>query len=244
MNLTLGFRILVVEDNSLDRQTALQQVNDIGYEAVAVRGGREALEALENLPYGLVLMNCRMPEMDGCETTREIRRREGSRRRVPIVAMSAGALEGDRERCLQAGMDGHLSKPVHRAELERTLCAHAAPIREDVLSELKELLGGNDAAYAKLIGEFLVSEAAAVARMHDAAESGLVQPLGAAAHFIKGACGNFGAQRLSELCALIEEACAQSKTSRARVFVAAAEAEFARVQARLTEPQPQRLSAT
>lgn len=243
MNLTRGFRILIVEDNSIDQQAALQQVNDIGYEADAVRSGREALEALERLPYGLVLMNCRMPETDGCETTREIRRREGTRRRMPVVAMAAGALEGDRERCLQAGMDDSIGKPLRPAELERALCAHAAPIREDVLSELKELLGGNEDAYSKLIGEFLVSEAAAVARMHDAAESGLVQPLGAAAHFIKGACGNFGAQRLSELCAMIEEACAQSKTSRARVFAAEAEDEFARVHARLAEPQPQHLSA-
>jgi signal transduction histidine kinase/CheY-like chemotaxis protein len=233
MRLTRGFRILVAEDNSINQRVALLQLNKLGYEADAVGNGREALEALENIPYGLVLMDCQMPEMDGYETTREIRRREGEKRRVPIVAMTANALEGDRERCLQAGMDDYVGKPVRPAELERALSAHAAPIREEVLRELKVLLGGGDAALSKLIGEFLTTETAAVARMHGAAESGQVQPLGEAAHFIKGASGNFGAKRLSELCASVEEACAQSKASRARLFAAAAEDEFARVRARL-----------
>lgn len=221
-----GLRILVVDDARINQCVALLQLSELGYEADAASNGAEALEAVENIPYGLVLVDCR----DGDVTVREIRRREGKRRRIPIVAMSANRPKDDRERCLQAGIDDLISKPLHPAELERAMSDHAAPIREEVLRELKELLGGSDAALAKLIGNFLATQAAAVARMHAAAERGLLKPLGEAAHFIKGAGGNFGAKRLSDFCDLTEESCSRSQIARARIFAAAAEEEFTRVQ--------------
>jgi hypothetical protein len=117
----LGLHVLVVDDIETNRRVAGHLLRRSGCTFDAVEGGREALEAVGRTAYSAVLMDCQMPEMDGYETTRELRRREAGGRRVPVVAMTANAMEGDRERCLAAGMDDYLAKPVQPAALVEML---------------------------------------------------------------------------------------------------------------------------
>jgi len=110
---TAARTILVVDDNEVNRALLLRQLKRLGHEAAAVSGGVQALEALAASRYALVLMDCRMPGMDGIEATRRIRETEASTGlRLPIVAVTANAMEADREACFAAGMDDVLTKPV------------------------------------------------------------------------------------------------------------------------------------
>jgi CheY-like chemotaxis protein len=115
-------RILVAEDNAVNQRVALRILQKAGHFAVIVGNGKEVLEALTRDSFDVVLMDVQMPEMDGIAATRAIREQEArSGQHLPIVAMTAHAMKGDRERCLEAGMDDYVSKPIQRAELSRAL---------------------------------------------------------------------------------------------------------------------------
>lgn len=105
-------RVLLVDDNVVNQRLAARLLQKLGCEVAVASSGREALDVLVFQPQDLIIMDCQMPDLDGYQATRQIREIEGTTRRTPIVAMTAYAMRGDRERCLAAGMDDYYSKPV------------------------------------------------------------------------------------------------------------------------------------
>jgi CheY-like chemotaxis protein len=175
-------------------------------------------------------MDCQMPEMDGYEATREIRRREGDGPHIPIIAMTAHSMKGDRERCLAAGMDDYVSKPLRAEALEAVLARWVAPSNGDepdaldleTLERLRtELAGlGRGAGVDPLIRQFLDTMPGRVDAIAAAAERGDSGEIDREAHGLKGASATMGAVRLATVCAALEQAAAKGDLARALTLVA------------------------
>ena len=129
-----GGYVLLVEDNKMNQLVGSKVLAKLGYRFDVVNHGGEAVQAVMKQTYDAVLMDCQMPEMDGYEATRQIRRFEGDQRHTPIIAMTAAAMEGDREKCLAAGMDDYITKPVRPEIIAATLATWAKPATRDVES--------------------------------------------------------------------------------------------------------------
>lgn len=116
-----GLRVLVAEDNVINQVVTLKQLQKLGYRCEAVANGKEAIQALNRIQYDLVMMDCHMPEVDGYEATRIIRNNKTDFQNIPIIALTANTIVGDREKCIEAGMNDYLSKPVRIEDLENLI---------------------------------------------------------------------------------------------------------------------------
>jgi CheY-like chemotaxis protein/HPt (histidine-containing phosphotransfer) domain-containing protein len=251
-------RILLAEDNVVNQKLALRILEKRGHRVEVAANGREALAALEREAFDLVLMDVQMPELDGLETTAVLREREqervavggdeaGAAAHLPIIALTAHTMHGDRERCLEAGMDGYVSKPIQPAELfaeiERLLPA-SEPAEEQsappatvgpVLDrdELSSRLDGDGELFRELVALFRESAPPLLAQMRAAASQGDGAALRQAAHTLKGSVGNFAARRAVSIAQQLEDMGENGDMSGAGNALAALDAELARVQSAL-----------
>jgi CheY-like chemotaxis protein/HPt (histidine-containing phosphotransfer) domain-containing protein len=205
-------RILLAEDNVINRRLALQILTARGHDVTAAENGREAIEAVERNRFDVVLMDVQMPEMSGVEATRVIRDREKlSGAHLPIIAMTAHAMKGDRERCLDSGMDGYIAKPIDREQLLRLVEADwtrpaldlPAPMPEGPPAETATRTcdvdafirrAGGDRGLAQEMARLFASEAPGMlANVRSAVSSGNPERVRQAAHALKGAASNFDA---------------------------------------------------
>jgi len=200
----------------------------LGYRADLAANGLEVLEALKRQPYDLILMDVQMPEMDGLEATRRIRQLPGGRQ-PRIVAMTAHAMAGDRERCLEGGMDGYLSKPVQISELAAALTDVAkiadiegdatgtepgppGPLDLQALDTLRELSAGGEDFLGELIRTFAASSADDLAALRRLTAEGSWSDVETTAHRLKGGSGCIGAVRVAAVCAAVEERVRAART--------------------------------
>jgi len=248
--------VLLVEDSSVNQALAIRLLQKRGHVVEVANNGLKALEAWEEAGPGafdIVLMDVQMPEMDGFEATAAIRAREKDLgTHIPIVAMTAHALKGDRERCLEAGMDGYVPKPVRAAalfaEIEKHVAgaaaaappAPAAALKPDpgsVLDRavLQERVEGDAGLLAEMIGLFLRDYPRLLGAMREAIASGDAQGLERAAHTLKGTVGNFAATAATTAALLLEQMGRERNLAQAEEGYAALERELDRLKASLAE---------
>ena len=247
--------ILLVEDNLINQQVAVGILQIQGYSVTVANNGKEALDAHARGAFDLILMDCHMPEMDGFEATMEIRRREQSPigKRVPIVALTANAMATDREECLAAGMDDHLSKPFsmqtmqdmldrwmrrahtpqsEAAQLAAQATAKAAEVLDRrVLGDLARVLKAD--RLAGMISLYLTESRKLVERVKQAASAGDAPEMARSAHSLKSSSANVGAMMLSRYCADLEAAARRADSEEASKILAKLESEHGCVQSAL-----------
>jgi PAS domain S-box-containing protein len=242
----LPLRILLAEDNAVNQKLATRILAQMGYRADVSANGLEAIQALERQVYDVILMDVQMPEMDGLEATREICRRWPVGERPRIIAMTANAMQGDREMCLDAGMDDYLSKPIRVSELVEALtqCSPIKPAGGEMDAEsaaidpvvFDELVAstGNDAAFIQeLVNTYLTDAPQLFAQMRSALAAADAETFRRAAHSLKSNSASLGALALSEQAKELEMMGKAGTLEGATAKIAAADTEYARVKAAL-----------
>jgi len=231
--------ILIAEDNRVNQQVAQLYLDHIGFESHVVSNGQEAIDALFTNDYALVLMDCQMPELDGLAATKAIREREQDGRHTTIVAMTAHAMEGDRERCLAAGMDDYISKPIDPDQLAATI-ERWLPRQAELVYAAKAKTAGNSAQSAgstaaglpsnvidlptlterykdiagQLIKLFLDDVPQKIEKLRESITSSAESDVLAVAHSIKGASATICANQITDICISLEEAARDENWSR------------------------------
>ncbi|MGB8658402.1 MAG: response regulator [Candidatus Zixiibacteriota bacterium] len=219
-----GVRILVAEDNPMNQKLAVTLLKKAGYSVESVEDGKMAVEALKRAAYDLVFMDVQMPEMDGFEATKTIREMESDRKHTPIIAMTAHAMKGDRERCLQAGMDDYISKPIDPQELissvekwsklsgpgqtnaenERSDKAECRiPVPLDIPEALNRVNGDKE-LLREILREFSNYLPQQLRKLEEAAGKADPKMVEKEAHSLKGAASNMGAKTMAELALRLE----------------------------------------
>ncbi len=233
-------RVLVADDNEINQMVASEMLRAAAYDATVVSNGREAVSAIRGGKCDVVLMDCEMPELDGFAATRMIRTMEAEQsivaqagRPLPVIALTAQAVRGDRERCLSAGMTDYVTKPVNREELLRTIQSCLEHVADEpsptvgaitgaalhggtesptedavvlVLDELKERCLGDRQFIDELLRTFVKSARGSAAQLCESITDGRVEDVARVAHELKGSAGNVAAGRLSQAVAELETA--------------------------------------
>ena len=220
-----GRKILLVEDNAVNQRVAQRMLQWLAAEVTIANNGAEALERIAETAFDAVLMDCQMPVMDGFTATRQIReneRRGGSARRLPIIALSANVMTEDRERCIDAGMDAHLAKPLDSARLVEYLgrfLTEQARAAEVDLTALRELTSGDAEFESELVGTFLQSGDQCLADIIQALAAHDLDTVGRRAHSLKGASANIHAHSLSAAASQLETAARQGALPKVTALV-------------------------
>ena len=237
-------RVLVAEDNVVNQRVALGLLARCGHDVTVVDNGRQAVDAIGNGTFDLVLMDVQMPEMDGFEATRAIRAQEaGTGGHIRIVAMTAHAMKGDRDRCFAAGMDGFLSKPIDPAMLRAlldedalspasrpatgsTMAPHLSPIDSE---QFMRRLGGDERLFMDVVQLFLQDCPVRLAAIKHAVDGRDAERIRSAAHALKGASANLSAAGLFEAAAVLERIGAEGRVEAAEAGWRRLSAEAAQV---------------
>ncbi len=244
-------RILLAEDNLVNQRVALGILGKIGYRADVAANGREVLTALEKTPYDLILMDVQMPEMDGFEATAAIRQKESEMsRHIPIVAMTAHAMKGDRELCLEKGLDDYISKPVQAKDLQEAIDRQlgkvaspqaemlppVAPPGKEVFNEkfLLDRLDGDKELYREVLQTFLQDAPLQIEKLKQALQKEDLSQTEKQAHSLKGAAMNIGGIALQDVAFDIEVSGKNRDLNQARLLMQKLNKEFESLQKALT----------
>jgi CheY-like chemotaxis protein len=236
--------ILLAEDNVVNQKVAVRQLQKLGYRCDAVANGREAVDALSRIPYDLVLMDCQMPEMDGYHATAAIRRMEVAPKHTPVVAMTAHALEGDREKCIAAGMDDYITKPVKPEALQRVLLQFLVDVPDEEAKEtsiaaaslpvdmdrLREALGDESEGFSEILNLYLDEMSKSLKRLDEAVQAGNHVEVEAIAHNCGGTSANCGMVAVVQSMRDLEAAGRDGQLGNAGMTLAQAKQEFQQIQ--------------
>jgi CheY-like chemotaxis protein len=220
------YRILIVEDNAVNQKVALLLLEKLGYTAELADNGQQAVAAFENGIFDLILMDCQMPVLDGYQATIEMRKREGQKRHVPILAVTANSSDEDREKCFASGMDEYVTKPLSVDRLSSLLAKWDVSVEPEALNGLKEL---GVETFPQIRDQFLTQSLEQMDQLGTAVAAGDWKAVHALCHKIKGSSGTFGAVRMQRLCRRGEEAATRENGKDLAFLAEALREEFERV---------------